>query len=230
VRAIVPSPSPDRPPDLTRGCAPCHILWDRENPYPRPIQSRLSSGNSTALTGIGTAANLALRLSILYFLVEVLLHPNDRRFAGKAIPIRNAIIVTTFTSLFPALRWIAHHWRRYPVWLDNLYLSIFWLDMAGNSFDLYDRYFYFDLIPHFHSTGALAVVLRGLGMSPLGALGVANTIHLGLEAQEYYTDVLFGTHNVRGVSDTVNDLAAGLTGTVAYTLAAAAAGMRSLKP
>jgi hypothetical protein len=67
-------------------------------------------------------------------------------------------------------------------------------------------------------------------MSPLGALGVANTIHLGLEAQEYYTDVLFGTHNVRGVSDTVNDLAAGLTGTVAYTLAAAAAGMRSLKP
>jgi hypothetical protein len=178
---------------------------------------------------IAVATNLALRLSILYFLVEVLLKPNDPRFAGKAIPIRNAIIVVTFTSLFPALRWAAHRWRRYPAWLDNIYLSIFWLDMAGNSFDLYDRYFYFDLLPHFHGTGSLAVVLRGLGMSPLGALGIANTIHLGLEAQEYYTDVLFGTHNVRGVSDTVNDLAVGLAGTIAYSLAALAGGMRPPK-
>lgn len=169
----------------------------------------------------GIAANLALRLSILYFLVEVLLKPNDPRFAGKAIPIRNAIIVVTFTSLFPALRWIARRWRRYPVWLDNLYLSIFWLDMAGNSFDLYDRYYHFDLIPHFHGTGALAVVVRGLGMSPLGAFGVANTIHGGLEAQEYLTDVFFGTHNVRGLSDTVGDLAAGLAGTIVYSIAAA---------
>jgi hypothetical protein len=185
---------------------------------------------SAGVKAIGIAANLALRLSILYFLVEVLLNPNDPRFAGKAIPIRNTIIVATFTSLFPALRWIARRWRRYPVWLDNVYLSIFWLDMAGNSFDLYDRYFYFDLIPHFHSTGALAIVLRGLGMSPLGALGVANTIHLGLEAQEYYTDVLFGTHNVRGVSDTVNDLAVGLAGTAIYMLAASAAKMRPPKP
>jgi hypothetical protein len=163
-------------------------------------------------------ANAALRLSILYFLVEVLMNPKDPRFEGKAIPIRNAIIVATFTSLFPALRWLARRYSRYPMWLDNVYLSIFWLDMAGNSFDLYDRYYHFDLIPHFHGSGALAVVLRGLGMSPLGAFGLANTIHLGLEAQEYATDVLFGTHNVRGVSDTVGDLAAGLAGTAAYTL------------
>lgn len=146
------------------------------------------------------------------------MNPKDPRFAGKAIPIRNAIIVATFTSLFPALRWLVRRYSRYPVWLDNIYLSIFWLDMAGNSFDLYDRYSHFDLIPHFHGSGAVAVVLRGLGMSPPAALGVANTIHLGLEAQEYYTDVLFGTHNVRGVSDTVNDLTAGLAGTIAYTL------------
>jgi hypothetical protein len=177
--------------------------------------------NGSAANAIGIAANLALRLSILYFMVEVLRNPNDPRFAGKAIPIRNAIIVTTFTSLFPGLRWVARRWRRYPVWLDNIYLSIFWLDMAGNSFNLYDRYYHFDLFPHFHGTGALAIVLRGLGMSPLGALGVSNTIHVGLEAQEYYTDVLFGTHNVRGVSDTVNDLTVGVAGTMTYSLIAA---------
>ena len=171
----------------------------------------------------GIAANLALRLSILYFLVEVLLKPNDPRFRGKAIPIRNAIIVITFTSLFPALRWIARRWRSYPVSLDNLYLSIFWLDMAGNSFDLYDRYYHFDLIPHFHGSGALAAVLRGLDMSPLRAFVIANTVHAGLEAQEYLTDVLFGTHNVRGLSDTVGDLTAGLLGTLAYLSIAEAA-------
>lgn len=182
--------------------------------------------NGSAASAIGIAANLALRLSILYFMVEVLLKPNDPRFAGKAIPIRNAIIVITFTSLFPGLRWVARRWRSYPVWLDNIYLSIFWLDMAGNSFDLYDRYYYFDLIPHFHGTGALAIVLRGLGMSPLGALGVSNTIHVGLEAQEYYTDVFLGTHNVRGVSDTVNDLTVGVAGTMTYALIAAIGKMR----
>ena len=35
--------------------------------------------------------NLALRLSIAYFLAEVVLRPNDPRFAGKAIPIRNLL-------------------------------------------------------------------------------------------------------------------------------------------
>jgi hypothetical protein len=77
---------------------------------------------------IGLVVNAGLRLSIAYFLAEVLLHPDDPRFAGKAIPIRNLIIV----------------------------------------------------------------------------------------GSQYATDVLFGTHNVRGVSDTVNDLLAGLLGTGTY--------------
>ncbi|MEX2047618.1 MAG: hypothetical protein WEE03_10665 [Chloroflexota bacterium] len=165
---------------------------------------------------------MALRASILYFLAEVMLNQSDPRFAGKAIPIRNLIIVLTFSSLFPLYTRIARkRWPRYPVWLDDLYLSIFWLDMAGNSLDLYDRLFYFDLVPHFHSTGALAVVLRGLGTSHLGAIGMANVIHMLLEAQEYYTDVFFGTHNVRGLFDTVNDLVAGVAGTTVYGLARA---------
>jgi len=171
----------------------------------------------------GLTLNVALRASILYFLAEVMLNQADRRFAGKAIPIRNLIIVLTFSSLLPVhARIAAKKWPRYPFWLDDLYLSIFWLDMAGNSFDLYDRFFYFDLVPHFHSTGALAVVLRALGTSHLGAIGMANVIHMLLEAQEYYTDVFFGTHNVRGLFDTVNDLVAGVAGTAIYGLARAA--------
>jgi hypothetical protein len=161
--------------------------------------------------------NVALRLSILYFLGEGLLFSDDPRFAGKAIPVRNAIIVLTFSLLFPVLHRWTERWSHYPFWLDNLYLSIFWLDMAGNSFNLYDRYYYFDLVPHFHGPAALALVLlAGFGLQWLAALGTAHIVHTLLEIQEYYTDVLLGTHNVRGVEDTINDLAAGLVGMMVY--------------
>lgn len=167
----------------------------------------------------GLILNVLIRLSILYFLGEVLLFPDDPRFAGKAIPIRNFIIVITFSLLFPFFYFIKKRWKKYPFWWDNLYLSIFWLDMAGNSFNLYDSYFYFDLIPHFHSTAALAAVLLGaFGFAFWGGVGLTNIIHMLLEAQEYYTDVFLGTHNVRGVFDITNDLLAGILGSIIYGL------------
>ncbi len=166
---------------------------------------------------IGLLVNILIRLSILYFLGEVLLFPDDPRFAGKAIPIRNFIIVITLGLLFPFFYFIRKKWKHYPFWMDNLYLSIFWLDMAGNSLNLYDSFFYFDLIPHFHSTAALATMLLGaFGFSFWGGVGLANIIHVILEAQEYYTDVLLGTHNVRGTFDVVNDLVVGVVGTILY--------------
>ena len=169
----------------------------------------------------GIVLNLLLRLSILCFLAEVLLFPDDPRFAGKAIPVRNLVVVLSLSLLFPVLQAWLRRWPRYPVWADNLYLTIFWLDMAGNSLDLYDRYYYFDLLPHFHSTGALAAVLvNAFGLPGLSAAGLATMLHLALEAQEYYTDVLVGTHNVRGLSDTVNDLAVGLLASILYAGAA----------
>lgn len=165
----------------------------------------------------GLILNILIRLSIFYFLGEVMLLQDDPRFAGKAIPIRNLVIVLSFSLLFPALYFLKKFWKRYPVWFDNLYLSIFWLDMAGNSFNLYDSIFYFDLIPHFHGTGALATILFGaFSFSAISAIGTANIIHMLLEAQEYYTDVFFGTHNVRGTFDVVNDMVVGILGTFAY--------------
>ena len=58
----------------------------------------------------------------------------------------------------------------------------------------------------------------GLGSTKTGgvyhAIGAAQIGHIALEAQEYYSDVLFGLRNVRGTWDTVNDLlAAALVGT-----------------
>jgi hypothetical protein len=167
----------------------------------------------------GFTLNALLRASIAAFLVDVLRHPQDPRYAGKAIPIRNLVVVGSLSLLFPALHLRSHgrRWQRYPVWSDNLYLSIFWLDMAGNAFDLYDRYTHFDLIPHLHGSGALAAVLQhAFGAPPLAAIGLANGIHALLEAQEIATDVFCGTHNVRGAWDSAGDLTSGLLGTLLY--------------
>ena len=50
----------------------------------------------------------------------------------------------------------------------------------------------------------------------LSALGLATVLHIGLEAQEYYSDVLFGLANVRGTWDVVNDLVVGVLGSASY--------------
>jgi hypothetical protein len=165
---------------------------------------------------LGLAINLLLRGAIVAVLAEALTRPNDPRFAGKAIGTRGLVILPA-SLLFPISRLLHSRRRGYPLWTDNLYLSIFALDLAGNHFDLYDRYRYFDAIPHLHGTGAATVALSELlDIAPLSAVGVAQLAHIGLEAQEYYSDLLFGLHNVRGTCDTVNDLLAGAAGSALY--------------
>ncbi|MBI2983819.1 MAG: hypothetical protein HYY42_06550 [Chloroflexi bacterium] len=158
-----------------------------------------------------------IRAHIAWFLWEVMTHQDDPRFAGKAIPIRNLAIVGGMSMLFPLVQLIGKRWKRYPWGWDSLYLSVYWLDMAGNSFDLYDRYTHFDLIPHLHGTGAFALVFeRAFGLKPKTAFLAANGFHGALEAQEILTDVFFKTHNVRGWWDSAGDITVGILGTLAY--------------
>ena len=200
---------------------------------PGPLVARPPGGR--ARHGALLALNVAIRLAIVYWLAEAWILQDDPRFAGKAIPERNTVIVGSLSLLIPAIwrvRGLA--WRRYPLALDCVYLSIYALDMAGNSFNLYDTYRYFDLIPHFHSTGAFSLLVavywartrhapapgkRGYGWlveTTIVAAGVATMVHVALEIQEYYTDVIAGTVNVGGIADTVNDLAVGLVGAPLY--------------
>ena len=164
----------------------------------------------------GMGLNLALRLVIAGVVGHALLRRDDPRYAGKAIGERGLVLVAA-SLVVPVLQLTTRRGERYPLATDNLYLSISALDLAGNFADLYDRHEHFDLIPHFHGTGAATVVIAILTRRSLrSAIGVTQLAHVGLEAQEYYSDVRFGLRNVRGKSDTVTDLLAGAAGSVVY--------------
>jgi len=168
---------------------------------------------------VAWAVNLALRATILAILAEARTRAGDPRYAGKAIGTR-ALVMIPLSMIVPVAHAVRPRSDCYPVWTDNLHLSIYALDLAGNHFDLYDRYRHFDAIPHAHGTGAATVVFAELlDLPPLSAVGVAQLAHIGLEAQEYYSDVWFGLRNVRGTWDTVNDLLAGAAGSALYAAA-----------
>lgn len=167
----------------------------------------------------GVFVNVLLRLLILAFTVDSLLNAGDERFAGKALGPRNLIILFGFAMLFPLLHRVLKQWNAYPWWFDSLFLSIFFLDMAGNSANLYNTLLWFDLVSHFYGPGALAVVLIGaFGLGPLAAAGFATMLHTQLEIQEIYGDQFLGTKNVRDIMDTANDLLAGIIGATVFVL------------
>ncbi len=174
---------------------------------------------------LGLFVNLLLRVMIIHFAAESVMLPDDERFAGKGLSSRNIVIAAGFSMLFPVHYFLRKKWPRYPVWMDALYLSIFGFDMAGNSFNLFDMYEHFDLLPHTWGPGALAVVcMWWQGWSALSAAGVTTMIHVWLECEEVWGDMSFGTHNVRGAWDTVGDLGAGLAGVTAVIVGSAIIG------
>lgn len=163
------------------------------------------------------ALNIFLRASLIFFTLDSIINAGDDRYAGKGLSIRNVIIVLVFSLVFPALYFVWHKWKSYPMGFDNLYLSIFWLDMFGNFIDFYNVVDFWDTLPHIHGPGALALVFRALGRrSVLESTGTSTMLHVGLEVQEYLGDVMFGSQNVQGAGDTAHDIACGLIGCWAY--------------
>jgi hypothetical protein len=166
---------------------------------------------------LGWLVNALLRGTLVAILIEARRKPDDPRYRGKGIGTRGMVMLPA-SLLFPLAQLLpGRRSHRYPLGTDNLYLSLFALDLAGNHFDLYDRYTYFDAIPHAHGTGAATVAAAQLlDVPPLSAVGIAQIGHILLEAQEYYSDVIFDLRNVRGTWDTVNDLLAGAVGSIVY--------------
>lgn len=185
------------------------------------------AGTTSARTTGAWLVNAGLRLAILGFAVEAARSPDDPRFAGKGIPVRNLILASAGITLpMPIL----HRWRGsghpYPVAIDSLLLSILALDMAGNSLNLYERRWRFDLIPHCYGPMAGYATLRAMGVGRLPATLWVNGVHAALEVQEALGDVVFGTRNVRGWWDTIGDLSAGVVGSILLPLGVSRLGGR----
>ena len=162
--------------------------------------------------------NAVLRLGILAMTVDTLVHASDERFAGKGLQARDVLISFGFAMVFPLfwkLRYARRQWHRYPWWFDDLYLSIYALDMLGNELGLYDTSWWSN-IPHGYGPGALAIVLTGaFGLTLLEALGLSTIFHTWLQIEEMYGDILGGTHNFRDQQYEWNQMLYGLLGTFA---------------
>src|SRR4029453_13202728 len=115
---------------------------------------------------LGAAVNMGLRAGMVGMTAAVVrAGPNDPRYRDKGIGSRMALLGPPSTPALPAL-WVRRR-GPYPVWMDNLYLSIAALDLAGNVLDLYDGYTHFDLIPHAHGGGAVTVLAGWLLEAPM---------------------------------------------------------------
>jgi hypothetical protein len=172
-------------------------------------------------------ANLAARALLLFFGAEAvhatLTDPNDRRFAGKGIAMRNAVLVGAFSMFLPFLFHLSSKREKFPWAADAVMITVPVADMAGNSLDLYNNHGWFDLLTHFYGTaavgGLVALAANGRAMRPapyrwLVAVGTTTILHIALEIQEYWTDVIFGTRNVEGLEDTEGDILAGMCGAI----------------
>src|SRR5258706_1815260 len=130
-----------------------------------------------ALREPSVLVNIASRVLILVLTIGGVVNAGDDRFAGKALGPRNVGIMLGFSMLFPLVYLVAKRWRSYPWWYDNLYLSIFWLDMAGNSLNLYNSVEWWDHIPHFHGPVSPSAGLMGAFVLPdLAAPGLSTIL------------------------------------------------------
>lgn len=168
---------------------------------------------------VGAIVNIALRAGIVLMTLDVLTHQGDERFAGKGLAPRDILISLAISMVFPLfwkLRWKKRQWSAYPWWFDGLYLSVFFIDMLGNELGLYDTSWWSN-IPHGFGPGALAIVFTGaFGLTLLEAMGLSSMLHIWLQVEEMYGDILFGTHNFRDKQYEMNQFLYGLAVTLLF--------------
>ena len=71
----------------------------------------------------GPALNIGLRVAMVFFAVEAIVLSDDPRFQGKAIGIRNALVVAAYGLVFPALHLAGRRWRSGRRWSNHCRLT-----------------------------------------------------------------------------------------------------------
>ena len=117
----------------------------------------------------------------------------------------------------------------YPYALDILLVLPFLIDVAGNALDLYDRVEWWDDANHLVNWGLLVGAFgQLLARLPVGRItGIALAIGFGAvtavlwEFAEYFAFIRDSPERATAYTDTLGDLALGLTGSVVAALATA---------
>ena len=170
---------------------------------------------------------LAVDLTLKALLIALLLFgafSGLERFEGKAFGGRLATYPVA-ALVVPAVWWLVRRRRpavSYPYALDILLVLPFLIDVAGNALDLYDTISWWDDANHLVNWGLLTAAFGQLLVRlPLQrwaawglAVGFGGVTAVLWEFGEYYTFIRNSPELQTAYTDTLFDLAMGLTGSV----------------
>jgi hypothetical protein len=171
--------------------------------------------------------NLAVKAALIGLLLFSVFSGLER-FEGKAMAGR-ALTYPLAALIVPAAWWLLRRRGKaleYPYALDALLVLPFLIDVAGNALDLYDTIDWWDDANHFVNWGILTAafgqLLLRLPVGPVAAAGLA--IGFGAvtavlwEFAEYWTFIRNSTELDTAYTDTLGDLALGLSGSTIAAL------------
>ena len=172
--------------------------------------------------------DVALKAAVIGQLLLAVLGPDLEQFEGKAMEAR-AIVYPLAMLVVPAVWLILRRRRRvdYPYTLDILWTLPFFIDVTGNTANLYDTVGWWDDLNHFVNWGILVAAFGQLLIRfPLTRL-VAAGLAIGFgavtailwEFAEYVGFIHANEAELRtAYKDTLGDMALGLGGSVAAAL------------
>ena len=174
--------------------------------------------------------DVALKAALLGLLLLAVLRPELPQFEGKAMTGR-ALTYPLAAILVPLVWWAWGRRRsdRYPYALDILLVLPFLIDVLGNAFDLYDRIEWWDDANHFVNWGLLTAAFgQALVRLPLDRL-VTAALAIGFgaltavlwEFAEYFAFIRDSPELETAYTDTLGDLALGISGSVVAALVTA---------
>jgi hypothetical protein len=175
--------------------------------------------------------DVALKAALLGILLFAVARPDLPQFEGKAMAGR-AIVYPLAVAVVPVAWWLLSRRRPtpYPYAMDILWTLPFLIDTAGNAADLYDTIDWWDDLNHFVNWAILVAAFGQLLLRlPLGrlttgalAVGFGAATAILWEFAEYVTFIRNSPEVETAYTDTLGDLALGLSGSILAAVVTAA--------
>ena len=172
--------------------------------------------------------NLAVKAALVGLLLLAVVRPDLPQFEGKAMAGR-ALTYPLAALVIPAGWWLVRRRGRpvaYPYAADILLVLPFLIDTVGNALDLYDTVEWWDDANHFINWAILSAASGQMLLRlPVGRLTTAALV-VGFgavtailwEFAEYFTFIRDSPELRTAYTDTLGDLAFGLSGSVLAAL------------